>query len=210
MGLDPRGQREVRSADRLLDPRLHAPRERLPARDLRRLAPHDDADRFLRGGFGEVARAPGLEGARHRRRRHRGPRRARHVQRGLSVGRGARLEPQPGDARRLRRRRAAEVRRASSSQPRPTSSRSSGARTSSSPGRTPAARSSRTSGSRPARTSPRSAPTSRASRSSTRRSSSAPGSSSTTSASAEATARSTSRSGRGSSPRTTSRARSGR
>ena len=38
VGLDPRGQREVRAAGGVLDPGLHASRDRLPARDLRRLA----------------------------------------------------------------------------------------------------------------------------------------------------------------------------
>ena len=74
VGLDPRGQREVRAAGRLLDPDLHASGDRFSARDLRRLVPHAHAHRRVGGGVGEVARAQGLEGAgdpRHRQRRPR-------------------------------------------------------------------------------------------------------------------------------------------
>ena len=54
VGLDPRGQRAVRAAGGVLDPDLHAPGDRLPARDLRRLVPHAHAHRRLGGGVGEV------------------------------------------------------------------------------------------------------------------------------------------------------------
>ena len=68
VGLDPRGQRALRASRGLLDPHLHAPGDRLSARDLRRLVPHADAHRRLGRGLGEVARRPGLEGARDPRR----------------------------------------------------------------------------------------------------------------------------------------------
>ena len=53
----------------LLDPRLHASGDRLPARDLRRLAPHADAHGRVGGSLGEMARAQGLDGARDPRHR---------------------------------------------------------------------------------------------------------------------------------------------
>ena len=86
VGLDPRGQREVRAAGRLLDPRLHAPRDRLPARDLRRLAPHADAHGRVGRRLGEVAGAQGLEGARDPRHRQRRQGDARHLRRRLRRG----------------------------------------------------------------------------------------------------------------------------
>ena len=210
VGLDPRGQRALRAARGLLHPHLHAPRDGLPARDLRRLAPHADAHRLVGRRLGEVARPPGLAGARDRRRRQRRPRQPADLRRGLPVARGPRLEPLPGEPRPLRGPGAAAAagprdRRLD----RPGAGRARRGR-----GRHGHARaragSSTTRGSRPARTSPRSAPTSRASRSSTRASCSAPASSSTTSASAARTARSTSRCARGDHARTTSPARSAR
>ena len=109
VGLDPRGQREVRAARGLLDPDLHASRDRLPARDLRRLLPHADAHGRVGGGLGEVARPQGLEGARDPRHRQRRRRNARHLRRGLRLGRGAHLEPDAGVRRPLPRERGAEV-----------------------------------------------------------------------------------------------------
>ena len=103
VGLDPRGQREVRPARRLLDPRLHASRDRLPARDLRRLAPHADAHGRVGGRLGEMARAQGLDRARDRGHRQRRQGDARHLRRRLPVPRGARLEQDAGVARPLRR-----------------------------------------------------------------------------------------------------------
>ena len=149
----------------------------------------------LSGRVGEVARAPQLEGARDRRRRAHGRGRDRDVQRGLRLGRGARLEPVAVDARRVRRqvRRRGSRSRSAVDGPRGASS---AAPTSSSRSRRRAEPIVRTSGSRPARTSRRSAPTRAATRSSTRASSSGRGSSSTTSASAARTARSTCRSRR--------------
>ena len=88
--------REVRSADRLLDPDLHPSGNRLSARDLRRQPSHGDAHRLGRGGFGQVAGAQGLEGAGDRRRRAHGCGRARDLQRGVPVAGGARLEPLAG------------------------------------------------------------------------------------------------------------------
>ena len=69
------------------------PETGFPARDLRRLLPHGHAHRRLGGGLGEVAGAQGLEGARDRRRRPHGRRRARDLQRGLRLGGSAGLEP---------------------------------------------------------------------------------------------------------------------
>ena len=77
---------------------LHPSRDRLPARDLRRLVPHADADGRLGRGLGEVARAAGLEGARDPRDRERRRGHARDVRHGLRLGRGARC----GAARRSR------------------------------------------------------------------------------------------------------------
>ena len=55
VGLDPRGQRALRAAGRLLDPRLHASGDGLPARDLRRLLPHAHAHGRVGRGVGQVA-----------------------------------------------------------------------------------------------------------------------------------------------------------
>ena len=52
VGVDPGGQRAVRAAGGVLDPDLHAPGDRLPARDLRRLVPHAHAHRRVGGVFG--------------------------------------------------------------------------------------------------------------------------------------------------------------
>ena len=91
MGVDPRTEpRAVQPAHRLLDPDLHPPRDRLPARHRRRQLPHGDADRRRRGGLGEMDGAEEFAEARHRRRRPHGGGRARHLQRGLPVGGGAR------------------------------------------------------------------------------------------------------------------------
>ena len=79
MGVDPRGQRGVRAPGRLLDPDLHAPGDRLPARDLRRLVPHADAHGRLGGRLGEVARAEGLQPCSRSSGRAASARHARHL-----------------------------------------------------------------------------------------------------------------------------------
>ena len=109
VGLDPRGQRALRAPGGLLDPDLHPSRDRLPARDLRRLVPHPDADGCLRRSLREVAGEAGLEGARDPRDRERRRGDARDVRHGLRVGRGADLEPLAGVGRPLPRRAGAAL-----------------------------------------------------------------------------------------------------
>ena len=101
--------REVRSSCGLLDPHLHRSRDRIPARDLRWLAPHADAYRRVGGRLGEMACAEGLDRARDRGHGKRRQRHARHLRRGLPVPRGARLEQDEGVPRSLRGRGAASL-----------------------------------------------------------------------------------------------------
>src|SRR5262249_53355026 len=64
MGVDPRAQpREVRPADGILDPDLHAPRDRVSPGDLRRLLSHGDAHRRFGCRLGEMAGAQEFEEA---------------------------------------------------------------------------------------------------------------------------------------------------
>ncbi len=197
MGVDPRAEpRALRPADRLLDPDLHASRDRLSARDLRRLLPHGHAHRRLGGGLREVARAQGLEGARDRRRRPHGRRCDRDLQRGVRLGRGAGVEPLAATLGAVRGtlRRPLPVPRSGPRTDLADVVRGADVVVTVTPARGPD-RPRRVDLAR-ARTSPRSAPTRAATRSSTRASCSARASSSTTSASAAPTARSTSRSRR--------------
>ena len=145
VGLDPRGQRHLRPAGGVLDPRLHAPGDRLPARDLRRLVPHADAHGRVRRGLGEVARAARTRrcsrslGTGQRRPRAPSPR-ATPSSRGTRCGSGAARRSRSTASWRSRRR----ATRTSASPARPTSRRPSAARTSSSRARTRAVGSSTT------------------------------------------------------------------